>query len=364
MSARGSTDRPAAMETGYCLRCQELLVAGFEGRCPRCGLAFDPEDPETYRTHPRFSAVRYWLPGLALAVALGVSSYAAISSQGNMGFALFVAVPFAVGALLGYAVAVHLLLTFVLGVLAIGLIVLPLVLFGFSGIFCGLIGGLVIAGPIFIGILAGSFLRAALKLTRYSQRHYLPILALIALPFGADRLERLLLRPPGTATVTTRAVLDASPEAAWASILFYEEVRHSAPRFLRLWLPRPVRSIGRKDRPGEIVLCLYERGELVKRVTRVEEGRLLAFEVIRQRLHFERDVRLLDGSFEVRPLGDGRSEVSVTTRYERRLRPAWLWEPIERRVAGALHAHVLEGMRERARAAAPPPEVASRPGGG
>jgi hypothetical protein len=37
--------------------------------------------------------------------------------------------------------------------------------------------------------------------------------------------------------------------------------------------------------------------------------------------------------------------VVLTTRYIRHLRPAWLWEPMERKIVHTLHGHVLEGMR-------------------
>src|SRR5207247_5014102 len=74
------------------------------------------------------------------------------------------------------------------------------------------------------------------------------------------------------------------------------------------------------------------------------EGRRLTFEVVEQHLHFERDMTLRDGSFEIVPAEHGQATVVLTTRYERRLSPRWLWEPMERRIVHTLHAHVLEGM--------------------
>jgi hypothetical protein len=86
---------------------------------------------------------------------------------------------------------------------------------------------------------------------------------------------------------------------------------------------------------------------------------LLAFEVIEQELHFERDISLRDGVFEILPAPDDRATIVVTTRYQRHLSPRWLWRPVERKVVHTLHGHVLEGMRRHAehhRLTDPPPE--------
>ena len=77
-------------------------------------------------------------------------------------------------------------------------------------------------------------------------------------------------------------------------------------------------------------------------------GRRLAFSVVEQRLHFERDVTLLDGSFSLSAVTAGSSRMILQTRYRRHLRPAWLWGPIERFVCRTVHAHILEGIRREA----------------
>jgi hypothetical protein len=152
---------------------------------------------------------------------------------------------------------------------------------------------------------------------------------------------------------TTRTLPVGSPEA-WNAIVFYEEVEHSPPWLLRLALPQPLRSVGDKRRVGETIRCLYNRGYLSKRIVQVEEGRRLDFEVVEQHLHFERDITLRDGSFEVLTAENGQATVVLTTRYEPRLAPRWLWEPMERHIVGTLHEHVLEGMARRAIQHQPP----------
>ncbi len=97
--------------------------------------------------------------------------------------------------------------------------------------------------------------------------------------------------------------------------------------------------------------CVYERGHIVKQITEVRQERLLAFRVVEQKLHFERDVTLLDGSFELVPAEGMATQVVLTTRYVRHLYPEWLWGPIERKVVRALHGHVIDGMGLDAQAA-------------
>jgi hypothetical protein len=147
--------------------------------------------------------------------------------------------------------------------------------------------------------------------------------------------------------VCTAQTIQATPQQAWASILFYEQVDHAPPWLLTLALPRPVRAQGSKAAVGDVQRCIYENGHVVKRVTRRVDRRELAFEVLDQHLHFERDVTLRDGAFCLEPLDAGGTRVVLTTRYIRHLSPAWLWEPMERQILHTLHGHVLEGMRRR-----------------
>jgi hypothetical protein len=337
----------------FCGGCDEALPGGVQASaCPRCGREYDPHDPLTFRTTPRFRAVRYWLPGLSLAVIAGVASYAVILRSDSNGVALFLAVPVSVGAVLGYGARARTGMTLVLCVLAVSLVAFALVALGFAGLFCGAVGAAVLVVPALLGVLLGTALRVSLKISRWSQRFYLPLAALVALPHLADRIERMFPRPSEIATVETRALFEVSGRRAFDGIVFFEEVKHQAPLLLRLALPRPVRSEGRKTADGDVVRCVYEHGYLKKRITRVEPGRLLAFEVIEQNLHFERDVALLDGSFAVAEAeGADRGPaawVIVTTRYRPLLHPRWLWSWMEVRIVHALHEHVLEGMRREA----------------
>jgi hypothetical protein len=332
----------------YCLRCNQPLYAMASDQCPVCNLHYDATDVSTYRSRPMLLRWKFWFPGLCLSIVSGVVSYALCLQSGELGFALFVAVPISVGAILGYATRAHILLSVLMGVVAIVSIVLMLVSMHLAGFFCGMTLGLIFLLPVGFGAVLGLVLRSLLKASAWDQRWFLPVIFLLALPYGIQAMELLLPHRREMATVRTRLTVDASPQEAWNAIVFYEQVQHEPPWLLRLALPKPLRSEGNKSREGEIVRCYYDRGYLSKRITRLERHRLLAFDVVEQELHFERDVRLLGGNFLLIPEGPDSTRIELTTRYERLLSPRLVWRPIERKVIHTLHGHVLEGMRRKA----------------
>jgi hypothetical protein len=132
------------------------------------------------------------------------------------------------------------------------------------------------------------------------------------------RVGRIFPRNPRIDTVKTKVHFEASPEAVWQAMMFYEEVPQRPNPLLRLFLPRPVRTEGDKTRVGS--------------------------DVILQQLGIEDCIGMTGGSYDIR--GDGRgSEVVLTTLYHGHLRPRWLWRPFEHFLAHGLHHHILNGMR-------------------
>jgi hypothetical protein len=159
-----------------------------------------------------------------------------------------------------------------------------------------------------------------------------------------DRIGRLFPRNPRSEPVHTAMRIDASPQQIWDGILFYEEVPGSAPWHLRLFLPAPVRTEGDKRKVGAMIRCTYEDAHLLKRITHLEPGRLMLFDVIEQRLGVEGSLTMGEGSYEITPQARG-CEVRLTTRYRGHVRPRWLARPLEHHLAHELHRYILRGMR-------------------
>ncbi|MCA9267962.1 MAG: SRPBCC family protein, partial [Planctomycetales bacterium] len=324
-----------------CLTCRERLLAEGAAHCPKCGRMYDSAQPESFGQAPPFSLLQYWLPGFLTALFSGVLAYGVCLTGGDMGVALFCAVPISAGAVLGYATKVRYWLLVLLALALTGSMALMIVAMNFAGFFCGMTLSLIFAAPIVLGMCIGLAVRYWLIGSQWRYRWYLPLVLFVALPYVAQWVESSLPRRREIATVRTTLHVHATPQEAWDAIQFYEQVSHSPPLLLHLALPRPIDSVGRKDRVGEIVRCRYDRGWLTKRISRVEPGRLLEFEVIEQHLHFERDVTLTGGSFQILPQADGTSRIELTTRYQRHLRPAIVWRPMEETIIHTLHGHVL-----------------------
>ncbi|MGB9067421.1 MAG: hypothetical protein WCC21_02525 [Candidatus Acidiferrales bacterium] len=156
-------------------------------------------------------------------------------------------------------------------------------------------------------------------------------------------VSRFFARSPVKEAVATRIRLDGNPETVWNHLLFYEEVPGRAPFPLRALLPRPVRAEGVKTRVGTRVCCAYSRGQLVKRITRVEPPHFLQFEVVEQDLGIESCILTFCGSYTLSACGPA-TEVTIMTNYHAYLRPRYLWRPLEAFLIHQLHSHILRGV--------------------
>lgn len=158
------------------------------------------------------------------------------------------------------------------------------------------------------------------------------------------RVASLLFgRNPVKEAVATGICFDASAEAVWNHLLFYEEVSGYPPFPLRALLPHPVRTEGVKTRVGATVCCAYSGGHLLKRITRVEPPHFLQFEVVEQHLGIESCILTLRGSYNLSTCGDA-TEVTIMTNYHAYLRPRYLWRPLEAFLIHELHSHILRGV--------------------
>lgn len=158
---------------------------------------------------------------------------------------------------------------------------------------------------------------------------------------------------PSRESVATHVRIASNPETLWRCIQFYEEVPGRPPLLLRALIPAPVRSHGEKTTAGSKVLCLYDSGMLVKRITTLEKPHLIEFELLEQSLGIEQCVAAEGGSYQIHWNGHD-STVVLTTNYLAYLRPRWLWAPLEKQIVHQLHHHILRGMRKTLAAANAP----------
>lgn len=164
----------------------------------------------------------------------------------------------------------------------------------------------------------------------------------------ALRARATAANPAAPIEVTTCMEVHAPPERLWERLMFYEQLDERPPVHLRLLLPVPIDTIGRKSEVGDEARCLYEGGYLIKRVTEVDPERRYAFIVSEQALDIGGGMRLSGGEYTVREVSEGRSELEIVTRYTSPKWPRWLWQPIERAVCHSFHRHILSAIRRAA----------------
>jgi hypothetical protein len=164
--------------------------------------------------------------------------------------------------------------------------------------------------------------------------------------------ELVLVDSAATPTaVETRMVFPGTPEQVWSTIMFYEQLEGRPPLHLRLLLPEPVETIGSKSQPGDEARCVYRSGHLIKRITSVDPGVRYTFEIAEQALSVGGSLKLSGGSYTLREVAPGQTEVALVTRYTSHKWPRWLWRPIEAAVCHSFHRHILRQMRRAMRPA-------------
>jgi len=335
-----------------CLQCFYILDHLESKTCPECGLAFDPADPSTYTTRPPFVWWTFWMPAFLLAGVGGGILWAVLIYTFGFTGATTLAVPVAIGSIMGYAGKVRLRYKFVLALMAVGAAIGILAGGGFVGGFCAAIVSTCALIPVFAGVLVGWILRKQLAKSKFSHRDYLRSLLLqfwcVIFPVTAAVIEG---RHPASLpiVVTTSELINTPLDQAWHGIQFFEDVRRPTPWLLYLSPQlRPMYTIGHSEKVGDLKTCVYQRGKLIKQITEVIPGKRLAFRVIEQD-HIETDgATLLDGSFDLEAVDETHTRVTLTTRYVPLLNPRFAYHWAEALAIHTLHGHVLAGMKDTA----------------
>jgi hypothetical protein len=167
----------------------------------------------------------------------------------------------------------------------------------------------------------------------------------IEAPPPPNEIEQSHAQRVSVISVVTCMDLAAPAAAVWETLMFYEQVEEPPPWLLRLLLPVPLRTEGRPRAVGDEIRCLYQGGDLSKRVTRMTPGRNYDFEVVAQNLALGGGIRLVGGSYTLITLANGSTRLALETLYTSPRRPRWFCRWIEARVCHLFHRHILSAMR-------------------
>lgn len=146
-------------------------------------------------------------------------------------------------------------------------------------------------------------------------------------------------------SVVSAGPLSAAPSRVWSALAFYEQLPGMPSWLLRVVLPVPVRTDRRAWEAGVETRCVYDRGFIVKRLTRVERPHRCEFDVVQQRLDLRGGIRLVAGRYELTGRAGGTTQLELETLYVGSARPRWFWRRVEAAVCRSFHRHILESIR-------------------
>lgn len=292
------------------------------------------------------------LSGLGLtiaAVAIGALIF------GRYGYAMFVLAPFFVGCATGYVVNSRGdigggdTLAYVLAALSLGAI--GLLLSALEGVICLLLVSPLAAG---VGLIGGAVGRAVAGIANPSSR---PLASVAVLPLFF--MAEVALPPEATFETSQSTIIAAQPEAVWDALVGMDKIGGKPALPFRLGMAYPTGAVIAGAGVGAERLGEFSTGVAVEQVTAWEPGRRLAFEVLSnppamrelsfyKHVHAPHVVGYFDTTsmeFEITPLGEGRSRLTLKSEHVLKLDPVLYWLPMARWVVAADNARVLTHVK-------------------
>lgn len=286
---------------------------------------------------------------------------AVLASQGIYGWSVFVAAPFAAGALAvlferpcaSSAAAGTGLLTALVG--CCGFLAL-----GLEGMIC-----ILMALPL---AAAGTFIGAMLMFALIGERQRGPVaLLLLLLPPGAGTIETRAGLIPPLYEVRTAIEVAAPPEAVWKHVIAFPDLAPPTEWYFRTGIAYPLRARIEGHGPGAIRRCEFTTGPFVEPIEVWDENRLLRFRVTENPRPMAEwspygplDAKHLDGylvsergQFLLTPLPGGRTRLEGTTWYRHHLWPAHYWRWWSDAILHRIHKRVLLHVARLAETGAP-----------
>ncbi len=148
------------------------------------------------------------------------------------------------------------------------------------------------------------------------------------------------------AIVETSGRLDCDARQAWDKVCFYEHITIRPTLLLRIILPVPGRTSGCYQNVGDTSRCIYsDGGYLTKKITRIDEGECIEFDIIEQSIRYHRGIKLLGGTIQIVDHHDGTSAVRMLTRYNCLYKPGALAKFFVGIVVKMMHRIVIRDMQ-------------------
>jgi hypothetical protein len=274
------------------------------------------------------------IPAAAAAVLAGVTYGLAsrlafddtrLSGYGAMTFAFVVLVPMAVGYLAvalnrrgRHAARMALLVPAVTTLACLAFVLAS----GLEGVIC-----VILIAPLFVLFAMAGGLMAKSMASRGTRTYASSLAVILLLPYAAAPLEGRLPLPDARRTVDTRVVVHAEAADVWAQVVHPTGIRREENHTRlahRIGFPRPVSATLSREGLGGSRYAIFEHGVMLREtVTEWVPGRRMAFSIdpaVIPASALDEHVTIggpffdvLDGSYDIVPLGPGRVELRLRT---------------------------------------------------
>ncbi|MEO6040485.1 MAG: hypothetical protein ABIP41_01150 [Croceibacterium sp.] len=302
-----------------------------------------------------FQVIAGTLAGVAIILAAVAISALVFRAYG---WGLFVLTPLVVGFTTGYSVNRSELQSAAktngLVLLAAALGCFGLILFALEGLVC-----LVLASPLgaLLAVAGGSLGRRAARVGK-DPATPLYCIALLPLMFMADALS-----PPDALMLTNESIVVKAPASrVWHEIVSDDPIAEPPSLVGRLGLAYPERAHLWGDRVGALRTGYFSTGLAQERVTHWDVGKLLAFEVLSQppamtemspynhvnAPHVTGYFETGETRFELEPLSESRTRLTILAAHRLRIAPVFYWEPIAQFAAQTNTRRVLRDVKSKA----------------
>ena len=157
-------------------------------------------------------------------------------------------------------------------------------------------------------------------------------------------------------SVTASRVIEAAPNDIVQAMAQVPRFDRELPRFFRLGFPTPVHAGGSGLRVGDERSVMFAHGQhhngaLVMRVASVDSASVV-FTLVADSSYITHWLSWEEAVVRWEPAGNGRTRVTWTLSYRRRLDPAWYFAPLERYGVGLAAGYLIETLAARAGPAA------------
>ncbi|HYG17203.1 MAG TPA: hypothetical protein VEC12_15710 [Bacteroidia bacterium] len=274
---------------------------------------------------------------------------------GSYGIALFILIPFFIGAcstiLYGRGRAITRRAASKIGFLTLGIFTAGLLFFAIEGIIC-----IAMVAPIavlltWIGSLAG--LAILNKMPDNSTTPLLILVGIIPLTAFAENVQQ-----PELSAVTTSIEIDASPQTVWENVIEFPPLEDPEEFIFKTGIAYPINAKIDGKGVGAVRHCNFTTGSFVEPVTIWDEPHLLKFDVaewpepMKELSFWDVDAPHLHdyfvsktGQFKLTALPNGKTLLEGTTWYSHNIRPAIYWQLWSEYIVHKIHKRVLNHIK-------------------